>query len=55
MLGAVLLPKIQQLPKPENCVTATPSFKKELLRFMLGRRGHSSTTFWRLSDLSMAA
>ena len=47
MLGAVLLPKIQPLPKPENCVTATPAFRKELLRFMLGRIGHFSTTFWR--------
>lgn len=47
MLGAVLLPKIQPIPKPKNCVTATPSFRKELLRFMLGGNGHFSTTFCR--------
>ena len=55
MLCLVLLPKIQPLSKPENCGAIMPSFRKKLLRFMLGRIGHFSTTFWRLSDLSMAA
>ena len=55
MLCVVLLPKIQPLSKPENCGAAMTCFGKLLLSFMLGRRGHSSTTFCRLSDLSMAA
>ena len=55
MLGAVLLPKIQPLPKPENCGATMPSFRKESLHFMLGGNGQFSTTFCRLSDLSMAA
>lgn len=45
MLCALLLPKIQPLLKPENRGAAMPSFRKKLLRFMLGRRGHFSTTF----------
>lgn len=45
MLCVVLLPKIQPLLKPENRGAAMPSFRKKLLRFMLGRRGHFSTTF----------
>ena len=45
MLGAVLLPKIQPLSKPENYGATMPSFRKELLHFMLGKNGHFSTTF----------
>lgn len=47
MLCVVLLPKIQPLPKPENCGATMPSFRKKLLRFMLGGRGQFSTTFCR--------
>ena len=55
MLCMVLLPKIQPLSKPENCGATMPYFRKQLLHFMLGGNGRFSTSFYRLSDPSMAA
>lgn len=55
MLCDVLLPKIQPLSKPGNPDTAMTLLREKLLHFMLGENGQFSTTFCRLSDLSMAA